>query len=168
MNTKTCSRCKDEHPIADFHKDKGSIDGLSYHCKECARRRSNQYYAKHSKQIKAKRNNYHAEMKNDKKYLTRKRASSLCWFHQNKDKHCPNQARRRGAKRNQTPESAKHDKRIQTLYTLAAKLREVGREVHVDHIIPLQPANPNQKPGLHTFENLRIIPARDNLRKGNR
>lgn len=39
-------------------------------------------------------------------------------------------------------------------------LRELGRKLHVDHIIPLS------KGGTHTIENLQILPAGLNMRKG--
>ena len=60
-----------------------------------------------------------------------------------------------------------NDPRIEALYVLAAKLREVGRDVEIDHIIPLQP-QPGQTQGLHTFANLRIVPVKENRRKSNR
>ena len=59
------------------------------------------------------------------------------------------------------------DKRISTLYALAAKLREAGRDVHVDHIVPIIPRS-GQAQGLHVHANLQIIPAMENMRKGNR
>lgn len=52
--------------------------------------------------------------------------------------------------------------RVRAIYALAAALRAEGRDVHVDHIVPLS------KGGEHVIGNLRIIPAIDNLRKGAR
>jgi 5-methylcytosine-specific restriction endonuclease McrA len=51
---------------------------------------------------------------------------------------------------------------IEQLYALRDfyKSMSLGDEFHVDHIIPLS------RGGQHTFQNLRVIPAIDNLRKG--
>jgi len=32
---KTCSKCKQEKPLDEFHKYKKAKDGLSYWCKQC-------------------------------------------------------------------------------------------------------------------------------------
>ena len=56
----------------------------------------------------------------------------------------------------------KPDQRVTALYEIAACMRADGRDVHVDHIIPLS------KEGPHRFENLQILPADVNLRKSNK
>lgn len=35
METKICSKCKQEKPLEEFHKCSTSVDGLQYVCKEC-------------------------------------------------------------------------------------------------------------------------------------
>ncbi len=52
------------------------------------------------------------------------------------------------------------DPRVVALYFIAKWLRQQGDDVHVDHIIPVS------KGGGHTYENLQILPAVENLRKG--
>jgi hypothetical protein len=54
-------------------------------------------------------------------------------------------------------------KQIAAHYSIAQKLtRAVGREYHVDHIIPLQGKRVS---GLHVQNNLQVIPGIDNRRK---
>lgn len=51
------------------------------------------------------------------------------------------------------------------MYELASAYRLLGLEYHVDHIVPLKGANAS---GLHVGCNLQLLPAKDNLSKGNR
>ncbi len=51
------------------------------------------------------------------------------------------------------------------VYRVAANLRLFGFDVHVDHVIPI---NGGMVSGLHVESNLKIIPAKMNLSKGNR
>lgn len=54
---------------------------------------------------------------------------------------------------------------IRAIYRDAAERRARGERVHVDHIIPILGKRVS---GLHIAENMRIIPATENIRKGNR
>ena len=55
-------------------------------------------------------------------------------------------------------------KEIKQIYKEAANLRDSGKNVHVDHIIPL---NGKNVCGLHIEYNLQIIDSNDNLKKSN-
>ena len=85
-----------------------------------------------------------------------------------KDKHAARQAKRRSLKQSATPPwlSEEQLKQIQTEYALSAWCSEVmNTKYHVDHIIPLKGKSVC---GLHVPWNLQVIPATENLKKGNK
>ncbi len=51
---KTCSKCKVEKPISEYHTDKNKPDGYRYECKECKRAQLRASYYKHREARKAK------------------------------------------------------------------------------------------------------------------
>lgn len=74
-------------------------------------------------------------------------------------------AKRRSATLQRTPAWADHAS-IRAVYLEAARLsRTTGVPHHVDHLVPLQGA---RVCGLHVETNLQILPAKQNLSKGNR
>lgn len=87
------------------------------------------------------------------------------WLKNNPDKSLQNVVKRNAMKINATPKWIDEEK-IACLYSVAAMLNKYGNEkYHVDHIIPLR----NKFVcGLHTYENLRVITAKENLAKGNK
>ena len=87
------------------------------------------------------------------------------WRTKNKPLKNAHNAKRRAARLNRTPPWAALD-RIEEMYELAQLATEVsGEAYHVDHIVPLQGTHVS---GLHIHENLQVIPAIENLRKGNK
>lgn len=43
IKTKVCNKCGKELPLSEFPPKKGTPDGLSYQCKECAREYGREY-----------------------------------------------------------------------------------------------------------------------------
>lgn len=73
--------------------------------------------------------------------------------------------RRKRAKDRATPKWADLEK-VREIYRLCRELSEkTGVQYHVDHVVPL---NSNLVCGLHTENNLEVLPGVENLRKHNR
>jgi 5-methylcytosine-specific restriction endonuclease McrA len=91
----------------------------------------------------------------------KKRAAQLRWNDNNPSKSTEYRASRRAAQLSRTP-SWSESQDIAELYAFAAKL---DGDFHIDHIIPLRGERVS---GLHVYDNLQILPATDNLKKGNK
>lgn len=72
--------------------------------------------------------------------------------------------KRRAGELNATPPWADRAA-IDAVYAEACRLRSLGLDVHVDHIIPLQGKTVS---GFHVANNLQILSARENMEKGNK
>lgn len=128
---------------------------------EDALKKRKEYYLKKSEEIKARaskyaKNNRHVNNKSQKKHY----ANNKAWY-------MAKSAKRRASKISATPTwlDGIHLAQIKWFYTACAMMTETsGIQHHVDHIHPLQGDGFN---GLHVPWNLRIIPAKDNISKGN-
>lgn len=168
---KTCSKCGEEKSLEAFRTDPRYKMGVRGQCKNCETAAASKW-AKENKERRAeirKRSYYKHHESNllyknryDEENRERSAEYSRQWRAANPDKNAQQEARRRAMKRNQTPElTPEEQQRIQDIYWLAKDLRAVtGEEYHVDHIIPLA------KGGLHHPDNLQVLPADLNLKKG--
>ncbi|WP_155635585.1 hypothetical protein [Burkholderia territorii] len=94
---------------------------------------------------------------------TREAASR--WQKNNRAKATAAQNRREAEKLRATPKWANQDK-IEEFYKEAERLSKIHyRHYHVDHVVPLRS---KIVCGLHWEGNLQVIPAEENIRKGNR
>jgi hypothetical protein len=96
------------------------------------------------------------------------REIALRWQRNNKGKVNANTALRHAAKMQRTPKWLTEEEklRIRCYYQVASmRNRESNQEWHVDHIVPLQGENVS---GLHVPWNLQVLPALENIAKGNR
>lgn len=66
MNTKVCSRCKEEKSVSEFHKRSKAIDGLQGQCKKCNIDARKEAYRtnKHGNMDKTKNRTLQAKIRN--------------------------------------------------------------------------------------------------------
>lgn len=171
---KTCSKCNTEKSHTDYHKRKDTKDGLMYICKACNKNKSRKVWNDKKEELKKWHKDYYKN--NRDKILTKK----VNYYILNKDTITTRQKQyrenniidiraRESAKNRRrklaTPKWADKQK-IEHIYWICKLITDItGIKHHVDHIIPLQGKNIS---GLHVPENLQILTAEENLRKGNR
>ena len=174
--TKTCKGCASVKPMLLFYKDKQAKDLCSTYCKECTKAKANAAYHSNKEVHNARSNAYRSNnmpkiraiaANYREKNRERINSYSSAWVKSNRLNSTLNTAKYRSAKLQRTPAwLTEFDLlRIKCVYQVAAmRSRESGYVWHVDHIIPLQGVFVS---GLHVPDNLRVIPAVDNMRKNN-
>ena len=157
QDTKKCSSCKETKSFSSFHKNQ-------YICKECKKILHKKRYSENKEHILTKNKLWR---ESNPKYMedyyssnTTKWASSRrFWPSYNKNRKM------------QKTSKASWDLELTNFVTEEAHhlrgLRDVatGIKWHVDHVVPL---NGKQVSGLHVWNNLAVIPAKENLQKGNK
>tara|TARA_R110002020_G_C15944375_1_gene744990 strand:- start:33 stop:641 length:609 start_codon:yes stop_codon:yes gene_type:complete len=74
---KTCSKCKEQKPHSEFHKNKTRKDGLQSHCKKCQSRCAKQYYKENKEKIKQYRKENPENKRQQQKRYYKKNAERL-------------------------------------------------------------------------------------------
>ena len=157
---KTCYGCKKLKNFSEYGKWKYGKDGLKEYCKECLSFKRKTHYLK----------NKDKTLKTCKEYYEKNKSKHNSFMQQhykrNKSLYVAKDAKRRAALLSRTPKWADLEK-IKAYYDVCAFFNEVNGYVkyHVDHILPLQGKNVS---GLHVETNLQVIPARENIAKGNK
>jgi 5-methylcytosine-specific restriction endonuclease McrA len=163
---KTCSCCKTEKPLSAYSPDVRTTLGVQSRCKICiaeaARMRRAKNPEPHREGVrKAVKRHYAKKLQRNRDYRAKNAEKVSAWKAadrtRNKARILADNAMRRAKLRDGgiTPE-------VISVYALRDFYRamSLGEDFHVDHIIPLS------KGGAHAAQNLRVIPAIDNLRKG--
>lgn len=155
---KICTKCSLPKNFTEFNKHHGGKFGLAAACRLCANKRLREY-VKNNKSLKAEQNRKWNE--ENREY---RRELSKQWCKMNKEKRYSLNAKRRASLISQTPEISNLEKSaIEALYFISKVLsNSCGEKFHVDHMHPIS------KGGSHTFDNLQILTAEENRRKGDR
>ena len=124
-------------------------------CMACARDKA----AKWSEKNK----DHHLELKRKSNFRRAEkiRLAAAAYRVANKDKKAAQQGKRRASQSQRTPAWADKNQ-INMWYSVAEVLSRGGVEFHVDHVLPL---HGNTVSGLHTHDNLQVLPWFKNLRK---
>ena len=134
-----CSKCKSEKPDEAFARNKAKASGFNSYCRTCMA----EYGRNNRKQKRIANNKHYAR---NKTYYYFKRAARRATLHL------------------AIPKWADLEE-IKKIYAEAGRLNADGKQVHVDHVVPLK--HPLVC-GLHTPANLEIISAQANWSKNNR
>ena len=158
---KHCNTCNTTKELEEFYPKAASHDGRMSKCKECSKAAKRAWAKANREHLRSYENNYRADNEDYKEYQKaymkkHQRVNKAYWNAKN--------AKHRADKLQQTPSWANLE-RIKGIYALAQYLTETyGREIHVDHEIPL---NGKLVSGLHVEDNLQLLYAEDNLTKSN-
>lgn len=185
---KTCKVCGEEKELSKFQKSSRLKSGARNDCKDCRssylktwreenkerilktekdlRERSKARIKTSSAKWYAANKGKHTE-KQKAYYEANKEAllgAAREWRSANRDRRCAYESKRRAAKLSATPAWA-NEFFVQEAYDLALQRTEMfGFSWHVDHIVPLQGKTVC---GLHVENNLQVIRAESNIKKGN-
>lgn len=160
---KVCKTCLIEKPVSEFYKQSTRGEyGVRGSCKLCDNAKKKQYRTLLGENLlERKKAEY---QRNKQSRLTQKRI----YRQENKGKINALVAARKKVIKQRTPKWLTDDDKwiIRETYELAAlRTKMFGFSWHVDHVIPLQG---KQISGLHTPNNLRVIPGVENIRKKNK
>tara|TARA_R110002167_G_scaffold9628_2_gene44541 strand:- start:3448 stop:4044 length:597 start_codon:yes stop_codon:yes gene_type:complete len=155
-------------------------------CMQCARKKASKQAMANPEKRKALLAKWRGENKeHEKKYREEYAASGMAaiankryaeknkekkleatreWRRNNPQKSYETTMRRSKARRLAVPKWFDSES-VKCFYTAARMLRDMGFNYHVDHVIPI---THNLVCGLHTPDNLQLLPAFDNLSKGNK
>jgi hypothetical protein len=174
---KKCTKCGELKALTEFHLSKPSKDGRHTQCKICISENRKLFYKNNRQKIIDRTADYYLknkEVRNEQSrsyYHTNKEACKDLlkeWHKRNPGVRNSYTAKRKAAKLKATPDWLTKEEReqIRCYYSLSAmRNRNDDKAWHVDHIVPLRG---KQVCGLHVPWNLRVIPAIENIKKGNK
>jgi hypothetical protein len=186
---KSCRTCGEEKPLEGYYRSKSAASGYQSSCKECIKRRAAGWYESNRERALSNASSYRSANREaclarsldwarrnpqrrkeiceayTHKHPERRAATKAKWSSENKGKHRHYAASRKVSKLRAMPSWA-NEFFIEEAYGLAAlRTKITGIKWHVDHIVPLQS---QLVCGLHVENNLRVIPAIENLKKHNK
>ena len=177
--TKACKKCGEVKGAEGFNKNNLAKDGLQSSCKSCDKTRKAAHYEANKAEILAKLAEYRSRPEVKAEILAKqaayyeatkaeRQAQGAAYRKANPEKTRARCAKRRAAKIERTPNwLSKYELDYMTsIYAIAGQAQKIeGEEKHVDHLVPLRGEDVS---GLHVPWNLVLVPAIDNMKKGNK
>ena len=171
--THTCTKCGVNKPLSHFPKRNTRPAGINSSCKDCVSLVNKASYQagaeKRRVAAKARRLLKGSDLEYQKAYREANREKLREYFRDRGKKRLPQDLAKKAARRARKLKALvawADTSSLRLIYDRATTLsKELGEQHQVDHIVPL--AHPLVC-GLHCEANLQIIPAEENLRKGNR
>ncbi len=190
---KTCTKCGETKPLEMFSR---KLKSYQSKCKTCCKEEHKEWHAANrDRQLALKKANYaknrESALEWQRTYYAANREQRIAYWSkyraENPDKVRDDYLRNAEAYRSRSkrwrtenPDARRAQevarrarvrwvppwvdrKAMATVYRASRELRAMGVDCHVDHIIPLRGKTVS---GLHTHNNLRIVLAEDNLKKG--
>lgn len=155
METKSCSKCKEEKPFTDFYRHRSRKDGRTPYCKTCAKKMEKSW--KSIDKTKYRRERYHT----DPVFNLEQRMRSSILF------NCKRVSSKKTTKTSKI--IGKTGKELLSYLTNDDEIlieRFKKGELSVDHIVPVAWFNKhNLYLEAHTYKNLQLIEANENLKK---
>ena len=174
INSKICTKCKEERPFSEYTKAKLGKFGLRSKCKTCRAAEAVLYNSTHKESVSSHGKKYreekavqisiqraiHTELNKERLAEYQKQ-----WRLANPGKTNARTARRRAARHNAIPKglTKEHHREMEAKYIEAIRLtKETGIPHEVDHI---EPVMGKDRKGLHVPWNLRVITRSENRKK---
>ncbi len=170
----TCKRCGVAKTSNNCYRDTRTKSGFETNCKSCKAEMKLKTF--NPVAAKAYQVEYISRVENKQRHKVvcsayakanrdKFRLANSNYYKRNPAKSAAKVANRKAIKLSATPKWA-NTKDIEVIYEKCKRLTKwLGVKHHVDHIVPL---NSKLVCGLHVDDNLQIIPAIDNIIKGNR
>lgn len=149
IGLKDCNNCNQFLSYSSFSIDNNQKSGLAIKCKDCQKTLRKNYREANHEVVRSYEKKYRST---DKAKITR----------------AVNESTRRASKNQSTPiwYNELDELILEEIYALAKERQAVtGIIYHVDHVIPLKG---KEVCGLHWYQNWRLIPAVENIRKSNK
>lgn len=157
-----CTKCGEFKAVECFGVDTRKKNGRTSSCKDCKSLKNKEDYAKDREKNISRTLSYYRQNRE------KMREQQNLWKKDNRERMNAYEALRSAQKDDRTPGwLSEEDKQwLDCIYETAKEVSAITQEPHhVDHIMPLRGKTVC---GLHVPWNLQIIPAQENMSKGNR
>lgn len=152
MNTKTCSKCKQELPVTEFYKNKSSKDGLYGSCKKCHCERTRAWSSKNPEKM----NGYAAKWRDENRGKINEAAKERYYELRDSDPEFMEKARKRSNesrrkdpvayRQYQKQQRQKHTERNRSIFAEwyvknSGKVKQKTRQYAIDNRERMRPIN---------------------------